>query len=80
MDAFEILGGYEQSYGLYYIDMKDPSLKRQPKLSAEWYSSFLNKKPMDAKFAIEIEKNSPVLSKTPLLHMPLKSNLELLTN
>ncbi|XP_057437050.1 beta-glucosidase 11-like [Lotus japonicus] len=80
LDAFEILGGYEQSYGLYYIDMKDPSLKRQPKLSAEWYSSFLNKKPMDTKFAIEIEKNSPVLARTPLLHMPLKSNLELMTN
>jgi beta-glucosidase len=35
LDEFELLGGYEVSYGLYYIDMKDPSLRRQPKLSAK---------------------------------------------
>ncbi|XP_010474866.1 PREDICTED: beta-glucosidase 11 isoform X2 [Camelina sativa] len=41
MDVFELFGGYEKSYGLYYVDFKDPNLKRTPKLSAHWYSSFL---------------------------------------
>jgi beta-glucosidase len=41
MDVFELFGGYERSFGLLYVDFKDPSLKRSPKLSAHWYSSFL---------------------------------------
>ncbi|XP_048324412.2 beta-glucosidase 11 isoform X1 [Ziziphus jujuba] len=41
LDAFELLDGYESSYGLYYIDLDDPDLVRQPKLSAYWYSHFL---------------------------------------
>jgi len=65
MDAFELVGGFEISYGLYYIDMNDPNLRRQPKLSAEWYSNFLKGKPMDSKIK-EIEKN--VLSHDTQLH------------
>nr|XP_027186220.1 beta-glucosidase 10-like isoform X2 [Cicer arietinum] len=68
LDAFELLGGYELSYGLYYIDMNDPSLKRQPKLSAKWYSNFLKRKPMDPKIAIAIQKNALLPSHTSLLH------------
>ena len=41
MDTLELLDGYESSYGLYYIDLDDPEIKRQPKLSAHWYSKFL---------------------------------------
>ncbi|CAE5956375.1 unnamed protein product [Arabidopsis arenosa] len=41
MDVFELFGGYEKSFGLFYVDFKDPHLKRSPKLSAHWYSSFL---------------------------------------
>ncbi|EFH65682.1 predicted protein [Arabidopsis lyrata subsp. lyrata] len=41
MDVFELFGGYEKSFGLFYVDFKDPYLKRSPKLSAHWYSSFL---------------------------------------
>ncbi|KAK9938654.1 hypothetical protein M0R45_015378 [Rubus argutus] len=44
LDSLEILDGYESSFGLYYIDLDDPELKRQPKLSAHWYSKFLKKK------------------------------------
>ncbi|XP_015898782.3 beta-glucosidase 11-like isoform X2 [Ziziphus jujuba] len=44
LDAFELLDGYESSYGLYYIDLDDPDLVRQPKLSAHWYSHFLKAK------------------------------------
>ena len=36
MDVFEIVSGYEERYGLYYIDMNDQNLRRQPKFSAEW--------------------------------------------
>ncbi|KAL0700573.1 hypothetical protein Bca4012_056695 [Brassica carinata] len=41
MDLYEIFGVYNMSYGLYYVDFKDPYLKRYPKLSAHWFSSFL---------------------------------------
>ncbi|WJX76700.1 hypothetical protein P8452_60087 [Trifolium repens] len=68
LDEFELLGGYEISYGLYYIDMKDPSLRRQPKLSAKWYTKFLKRKPMDPKVIIEIDKNQLLPSHTSLLH------------
>ncbi|KAK7339903.1 hypothetical protein VNO77_20589 [Canavalia gladiata] len=66
LDVFEILSGYESSFGLYYVDMNDPSLRRQPKLSAEWYSNFLKRKPMDPKIIKDIEQ-APLLH-TPLLH------------
>jgi beta-glucosidase len=69
LDEFELLGGYEISYGLYYIDMKDPSLRRQPKLSAKWYTKFLKRKPMDPKVIIEIDMNQLLPSHTAsLLH------------
>ncbi|GMN70059.1 hypothetical protein TIFTF001_039103 [Ficus carica] len=44
LDYFEMLDGYESGYGLYYVDLDDPDLKRQPKLSAHWYSDFLKRK------------------------------------
>ncbi|KAK8466452.1 hypothetical protein PHAVU_008G097000 [Phaseolus vulgaris] len=68
IDTFEIEGGYELSFGLYYIDMNDPNLRRQPKLSAEWYSNFLKGKLMDPKITKETEKNASVLSHNPWLH------------
>ncbi|KAK7373949.1 hypothetical protein VNO80_07371 [Phaseolus coccineus] len=68
MDTFELVTGYEASYGLYYVDMNDPNLRRQPKLSAEWYSNFLKGKPMDPKITKETEKNASVLSHNPWLH------------
>ncbi|KAK3021044.1 hypothetical protein RJ639_047291 [Escallonia herrerae] len=41
LDVFELLDGYESSFGLYYVDLDDKGLKRHPKLSADWYSNFL---------------------------------------
>lgn len=67
VDVLEILSGYEESYGLYYIDMKDPNLKRQPKLSAKWYSNFLKGKPMDSKIIMEIGNDAPLPSHISLL-------------
>ncbi|KAL5701272.1 hypothetical protein ACHQM5_026626 [Ranunculus cassubicifolius] len=43
MDLYELLGGYESGYGLYFVDMQDPELKRYPKLSAYWYFNFLKR-------------------------------------
>ncbi|KAK7835047.1 beta-glucosidase 11 [Quercus suber] len=43
-DEPRLLDVFESSFGLYYIDMDDPDLKRQPKLSAHWYSHFLKTK------------------------------------
>ncbi|KAG5010016.1 hypothetical protein AAZX31_07G142400 [Glycine max] len=62
LDVLELLTGYESSFGLYYVDMNDPSLRRIPKVSAEWYSNFLKRKPIDPKISKEIEKNANVLS------------------
>nr|XP_025633765.1 beta-glucosidase 11-like isoform X2 [Arachis hypogaea] len=59
MDVFELLSGYEFTYGLYYIDLKDPTLRRQPKLSSVWYSNFLNNRTMDPMVAMQIEKKNP---------------------
>ncbi|OVA00214.1 Glycoside hydrolase [Macleaya cordata] len=41
LDSFELLNGYISSFGLYFVDLNDPDLKRYPKLSAHWYSNFL---------------------------------------
>nr|AYP70938.1 beta-glucosidase 1 [Actinidia deliciosa] len=41
LDVFELLDGFESSYGLYYVDMDSKDLERYPKLSAHWYSNFL---------------------------------------
>jgi len=68
MDVFELVSGYEESYGLYYVDMNDPNLRRQPKLSAEWYSNFLKGKPVDSKITKETKKNASVLSHNTWLH------------
>ncbi|CAL5210694.1 unnamed protein product [Lathyrus oleraceus] len=69
LDVFELLYGYEKSFGLYYIDLKDPTLRRQPKLSSVWYSNFLNNRTMDSKISMKIEENSFLLSPNPpLMH------------
>jgi beta-glucosidase len=68
LDVFELLVGYEASYGLYYIDLEDPTLRRQPKLSSVWYSNFLNNRTMDSKITLKIEDNPSVFSNTPLMH------------
>lgn len=61
LDVFEIIGGYEESLGLYYTDFKDPNLKRQPKLSAKWYSNFLKNKPIDPKIIMKVESDASLL-------------------
>ncbi|QCE11947.1 beta-glucosidase 11-like [Vigna unguiculata] len=71
MDAFELLEGYERSYGLYYVDMNDPNLRRQPKLSAEWYSSFLKGKSMDPRIRKETQNNAKY---NPSLHSATYTN------
>ncbi|XP_020872570.1 beta-glucosidase 3, partial [Arabidopsis lyrata subsp. lyrata] len=41
MDLYELVKGYEFSFGLYSVNFSDPHRKRSPKLSAHWYSAFL---------------------------------------
>lgn len=41
LDTYELLDGYNSGFGLYYVDLDDPDLKRYPKLSSYWYSHFL---------------------------------------
>ncbi|KQJ99861.1 hypothetical protein BRADI_3g45651v3 [Brachypodium distachyon] len=42
-DLFELLAGYQSKYGLYRVDFDDVRRPRQARLSARWYSGFLNK-------------------------------------
>ncbi|KAL1314247.1 hypothetical protein HN51_041029 [Arachis hypogaea] len=62
MDVFELLDGYNASFGLYYVDRDDPKLKRYPKLSAEWYGNFLKGGNTSGVGAIELEKDSSLVS------------------
>ncbi|KAK1559164.1 hypothetical protein Q3G72_011369 [Acer saccharum] len=56
LDVFELLDGYESSYGLYYVDLDDPDLKRYPKLSAHWYSQFLKGRSINSNRAFKLAK------------------------
>jgi hypothetical protein len=40
LDNFEWMMGYSRRFGLHFVDYKD-DLKRYPKSSARWWSSFL---------------------------------------
>ncbi|PPR94893.1 hypothetical protein GOBAR_AA25764 [Gossypium barbadense] len=46
------------SYGLYYVDLEDPSLRRVPKLSAKWNSEFLKGKYVDFSEVIQLQDAS----------------------
>jgi beta-glucosidase len=41
MDNFEWADGYSKRFGIHYVDYK--TLKRTPKLSAEWYRQVISK-------------------------------------
>ncbi|KAL5795606.1 hypothetical protein ACOSQ2_000426 [Xanthoceras sorbifolium] len=57
LDVFELLDGYESSYGLYYVDLDDQDLKRYPKLSAHWYSQFLKGRTSNKNGPFKLVKN-----------------------
>lgn len=44
LDAFELVYGYQYSFGLYYVDFINPNRTRSAKLSQRWYSEFLKGK------------------------------------
>ncbi|KAK8960799.1 Beta-glucosidase 5 [Platanthera guangdongensis] len=41
VDLFELLSGYNSSFGLYHVDFDAEERQRAPKLSADWYSNLL---------------------------------------
>ncbi|KAL5705678.1 beta-glucosidase [Ranunculus cassubicifolius] len=43
LDCFEALGGYTVRYGLYGVDFNHKDLRRYPRHSAHWYSTFMAK-------------------------------------
>ena len=57
LDVMEVIYGYEWSFGLYDVDLDDPDLKRYSKLSAHWYSDFLNGKNITLDYANDITMN-----------------------
>ena len=62
IDLFELLDGYESSFGLYYVDRNDPDLKRYPKLSAKWYSRFLKGTTTSGVETIQLDVDSSLFS------------------
>ncbi|XP_019082835.1 PREDICTED: beta-glucosidase 10-like isoform X2 [Camelina sativa] len=42
VDVYELMAGYRTSFGMYYVNFSDPGRKRSPKVSASWYTGFLN--------------------------------------
>ena len=62
LDVLELLYGWESGYGLYYVNLDDPDLKRYPKLSAHWYSGFLKGDNIHSDEAIGIQKNKTPVS------------------
>ncbi|XP_048139249.1 beta-glucosidase 11-like isoform X2 [Rhodamnia argentea] len=62
LDVFELLDGFRSGYGLYYVDLDDPELRRYPKLSAKWYSRFLKGGGITPDGGIELSSNWSSLS------------------
>lgn len=52
LDVFEIMRG--SKFGMYYVDFDDKDLRRYPKLSAYWYSSFLKGRNMNKYNVVEV--------------------------
>lgn len=42
MDNLEWAMGYEEKFGLYYVNFSDPALPRRPKASAKYYTQIIN--------------------------------------
>uniref|UniRef100_A0A8C9N6J8 Lactase n=1 Tax=Serinus canaria TaxID=9135 RepID=A0A8C9N6J8_SERCA len=42
MDNLEWAVGYEEKFGLYYVNFSDPALPRHPRASAKYYSQIIN--------------------------------------
>lgn len=40
LDNFEWADGYSFRFGLYFVDYNDPTLKRYPKKSSEWFKTY----------------------------------------
>uniref|UniRef100_A0A2P2JV87 Beta-glucosidase 11 isoform X1 n=3 Tax=Rhizophora mucronata TaxID=61149 RepID=A0A2P2JV87_RHIMU len=60
LDVLELLDGYETGFGLYFVDLDDPDLRRYPKLSANWYSLFLKGNEVSLDGIIELQKKFSV--------------------
>ncbi|KZV26037.1 beta-glucosidase 11-like [Dorcoceras hygrometricum] len=61
LDCFELLDGFESSYGMCYVDLDDKDFKRYPKLSAHWYSNFLKgRKSVESHNIMKPAENSSV--------------------
>ncbi|XP_073151170.1 beta-glucosidase 11-like [Henckelia pumila] len=61
LDCLELLDGFDSSFGLCYVDLDDKDLKRYPKLSARWYSNFLNGKSILSPNITKLGDNPSVL-------------------
>ncbi|KAL5715955.1 beta-glucosidase [Ranunculus cassubicifolius] len=42
LDCFELIGSYDSHYGLYGVDFSVKNRRRYPRMSVEWYSTFLS--------------------------------------
>ncbi|KAJ4817236.1 Beta-glucosidase 5 [Rhynchospora pubera] len=56
IDLFEFLGGYETTFGLFWVDFDSEEKTRRPKLSAHWYSNFIRNRSTNSMLAMPNEK------------------------
>ncbi|XP_021759863.1 cyanidin 3-O-glucoside 5-O-glucosyltransferase (acyl-glucose)-like [Chenopodium quinoa] len=63
IDTLDMAGLEDWVYGLYYMDYRDPDLRRYPKFSSYWYTAFLKGKsfPYDGDFIEKFRNSTNVL-------------------
>ncbi|XP_021758367.1 beta-glucosidase 11-like [Chenopodium quinoa] len=63
IDTLDMAGFEDWAFGLYYMDYRDPDLRRYPKFSAYWYTAFLKGRsfPYDGDFIEKFRNSTNVL-------------------
>ncbi|XP_021775388.1 beta-glucosidase 31-like [Chenopodium quinoa] len=64
LDVYELLFGFDYTFGIYYVDYNDPNLTRHPKLSQQWYSQFLKGRNTTADIQMNQAKDTTISTRS----------------